>query len=38
LCVLRDNLLQVWIHWRDDRPLEMLDPSLRDSYSRDEVL
>jgi len=38
LCVLRDNLLQVWIHWRDDRPLELLDPSLRDSYSRDEVL
>jgi hypothetical protein len=38
LCVLRDNLLQVWMHWRDDRPLELLDPSLRDSYSRDEVL
>jgi hypothetical protein len=26
------------MHWRDDRPLELLDPSLRDSYSRDEVL
>jgi hypothetical protein len=33
-----DNLMQAWIHWRDGRPLELLDQSLGDSYSRDEVL
>jgi hypothetical protein len=32
------NLLQAWIHWRDSRPIEILDQSLGDSYSRDEVL
>jgi serine/threonine protein kinase len=32
------NLMQAWIHWRDSRPLELLDQSLGDSYSRDEVL
>jgi hypothetical protein len=31
-------LIQAWIHWRDGRPLELLDQSLGDSYSRDEVL
>jgi hypothetical protein len=30
--------MQAWIHWRDSRPLELLDQSLGDSYSRDEVL
>ena len=30
--------MQAWIHWRDGRPLELLDPTLGDSFSRDEVL
>ena len=30
--------MQVWIHWRDGRPLELLDPTLGDSFSRDEVM
>ena len=30
--------MQVWIHWRDGRPLELLDPGLGDSFSRDEVM
>ena len=30
--------LQVWKHWRDGTPMEVLDPSLKDSYSRNEVL
>jgi hypothetical protein len=30
--------MQAWIHWRDSRPLELLDQNLGDSYSRDEVL
>jgi hypothetical protein len=30
--------MQGWIRWRDGRPLELLDQSLGDSYSRDEVL
>jgi hypothetical protein len=32
------NLMQAWILWRDGSPLELLDQSLGDSYSRDEVL
>ncbi|XP_010057272.3 cysteine-rich receptor-like protein kinase 10 [Eucalyptus grandis] len=28
----------VWNQWRDNRPLEVLDPTIEDSYSRDEVL
>ena len=32
------DLMQAWIHWRDGSPLELLDQSLGDSYSRDEVL
>ncbi|KAK3431823.1 hypothetical protein EUGRSUZ_E03575 [Eucalyptus grandis] len=28
----------VWNQWRDSRPLEVLDPTIEDSYSRDEVL
>ncbi|XP_062160727.1 cysteine-rich receptor-like protein kinase 25 isoform X2 [Alnus glutinosa] len=33
-----DNLLsQAWRHWRRGTSLELLDPSLRDSYSRNEV-
>ena len=30
--------MQAWIHWRDGRPLELLDPILGDSFSRDEVM
>uniref|UniRef100_A0A2N9J0P4 Cysteine-rich receptor-like protein kinase 10 n=1 Tax=Fagus sylvatica TaxID=28930 RepID=A0A2N9J0P4_FAGSY len=33
-----DLLSYVWIHWRDGRPLELLDPTLGDSFSRDEVM
>ncbi|GAV62659.1 Stress-antifung domain-containing protein/Pkinase_Tyr domain-containing protein [Cephalotus follicularis] len=33
------NLLShAWKHWRDGAPLELLDPILRDSYSRNEVI
>ncbi|KAL3740610.1 hypothetical protein ACJRO7_021828 [Eucalyptus globulus] len=28
----------VWKNWRDNTPLEVLDPAVGDSYSRDEVL
>ncbi|XP_038690296.1 cysteine-rich receptor-like protein kinase 10 [Tripterygium wilfordii] len=28
----------VWRHWRDGTPLELLDPTLTDSYSRTEVM
>ncbi|KAI6697957.1 hypothetical protein NL676_018076, partial [Syzygium grande] len=28
----------VWNQWRDGTPLEVLDPAIVDSYSRDEVL
>ena len=31
------QLMQAWKHWRDGTFLELLDPALRDSYSRDEV-
>ena len=31
------QLMQAWKHWRDGTFLELLDPTLRDSYSRDEV-
>ncbi|XP_059642131.1 cysteine-rich receptor-like protein kinase 10 [Cornus florida] len=27
-----------WKHWRDGTPLELMDPTLKDSYSRDEVI
>ncbi|XP_075664733.1 cysteine-rich receptor-like protein kinase 25 [Castanea sativa] len=36
--VAEDLLSYVWIHWRDGRPLELLDPTLGDSFSRDEVM
>lgn len=29
--------LQAWRNWRDGTPLELLDMTLRDSYSRGEV-
>ena len=29
--------MQAWIHWRDGKPLEFLDPILGDFFSRDEV-
>ena len=30
--------MKAWIHWRDGRPLELLDSTLRDSNSVGEVL
>ena len=30
--------LQAWKHWKEGTPLELLDMTLRDSYSRDEVI
>uniref|UniRef100_A0A7N2N550 Cysteine-rich receptor-like protein kinase 10 n=1 Tax=Quercus lobata TaxID=97700 RepID=A0A7N2N550_QUELO len=33
-----DLLSYAWIHWRDGRPLELLDPILGDSFPRDEVM
>ena len=31
------ELLQAWKLWKDERPLEMMDPTLEGSYSRNEV-
>jgi len=31
-------LLQVWRHWKDETPLNTLDPKLRDNYSNIEVI
>ncbi|KAL1095738.1 hypothetical protein V6Z11_D06G176500 [Gossypium hirsutum] len=33
-----DLLTHVWKHWNNGTPLELLDPSLGDSYSRIEVI
>ncbi|OMO64901.1 hypothetical protein COLO4_31714 [Corchorus olitorius] len=33
-----DLISYVWKHWKDGTPLEVLDPTLRDSYSRNEVM
>jgi hypothetical protein len=30
--------MQAWKIWRDGTPLDLLDPKLGDSYSRDEVI
>ena len=30
-------VLQAWKQWRDGTPLELMDPSLGDSYDRSEV-
>ena len=30
--------MQAWKLWRDGRPLDLLDPCLGDSYSRNEVI
>lgn len=32
-----DKLMQAWEHWSNGTALELLDPTLRDSYSRNEV-
>lgn len=29
--------VQAWVHWREGRTLELLDPALGDSYSREEA-
>ncbi|KAM3701782.1 hypothetical protein ACJW31_05G201100 [Castanea mollissima] len=33
-----DLLSYAWKHWRDETPLELLDPTLGDSYARNEVI
>ncbi|XP_021819757.1 cysteine-rich receptor-like protein kinase 10 isoform X1 [Prunus avium] len=33
-----DLMSHAWKLWRDGMPLELLDPSMRDSYSRSEVI
>lgn len=33
-----DLMSHAWKLWRDGTPLELLDPSMRDSYSRSEVI
>eukprot|EP00258_Populus_trichocarpa_P039112 XP_024455131.1 cysteine-rich receptor-like protein kinase 10 isoform X2 [Populus trichocarpa] len=33
-----DLLSYVWKHWRDGTPLAVLDPTLTDTYSRNEVI
>ncbi|KAJ4703237.1 Cysteine rich receptor like kinase [Melia azedarach] len=33
-----DLLSYAWKHWRDGTPMELLDSTLRDSYSRNEVI
>jgi hypothetical protein len=35
---LLNQLMQAWKLWRDGTPLDLLDPTLGDSYSRDEVI
>jgi hypothetical protein len=30
--------VQAWLRWRDGKPLELLDPALGDSYSREQVM
>ncbi|KAJ6738001.1 CYSTEINE-RICH RECEPTOR-LIKE PROTEIN KINASE 5 [Salix koriyanagi] len=32
------EVYKVWKHWRDGTPLEVLDPTLTDTYSRNEVI
>ncbi|KAL9456258.1 hypothetical protein AB3S75_005475 [Citrus x aurantiifolia] len=34
----RDLLSYAWKQWRDGTPLQLLDPNLTDSYSRNEVI
>lgn len=31
-------MLQAWKHWKEDTPLELIDSTLEDCYSRIEVL
>ncbi|KAL9355660.1 hypothetical protein Peur_053630 [Populus x canadensis] len=33
-----DLVSYVWKHWRDGTPLEVVDPTLTDTYSRNEVI
>ena len=33
-----NGLLQTWKQWKSGTPMELLDPSLRHSYSRNEVI
>jgi hypothetical protein len=36
--ILLNQLMQAWKLWRDGTPLDLLDPTLGESYSRDEVI
>ena len=36
IVTLLDQLLQAWKHWREGTPMELLDPNLENSYSRNE--
>jgi hypothetical protein len=36
--ILLNHLMQAWRLWRDGTPLDLLDPSLGNSYSRNEVI
>ncbi|KAJ4840529.1 hypothetical protein Tsubulata_027341 [Turnera subulata] len=38
ICNARALLRQVWKHWRDGRPLDVMDPTLADTYSGNEVI
>ena len=38
IATLLDQLVQAWKHWRDETPLELLDPTLGDSYTKNEVI
>ena len=38
ITTLHEQLMQAWKHWRDETPLELLDPTLGDSYARNEVI
>ena len=33
-----DEWMQAWKLWRDGTPLELMDPIMRDSYARNEVI
>jgi hypothetical protein len=36
--LLFNELLQTWKQWRNGAPLELLDPTMRDSFSKNEVI
>ena len=38
LQMLDENLIQAWKLWNDGAPLELMDPTLRESYNQNEVI